>query len=270
MIVASETARFGQPEITLGIIPGGGGTQRLARVLGKQRAMEYVLTGRRFDAEMAHEMGLVNKVVEERPLAGARRWSWPAPSPSGRRSRRGSPSRRCSPPRRPRSAPGLEDERAPLRAGDGDRGPGRGHAGLPREARAASSRGDERRLTRRADRRRRRRHDGRRASPSSPRWAATRPCSTTRSRRRSRPAVERIARRRWPRAPSGPLERARKPKPRAAASAPRRALADLGGCDLVIEAAPEDLELKRGLFAALAERLRRPRRSSPPTPPRCR
>ena len=57
MIVASETAHFGQPEITLGIIPGGGGTQRLARVLGKQRAMEYVLTGRRFDAGMAHEVG---------------------------------------------------------------------------------------------------------------------------------------------------------------------------------------------------------------------
>ena len=63
MIVASDTARFGQPEITLGIIPGGGGTQRLARVLGKQRAMEYVLTGRRFDADMGLEMGLVNKVV---------------------------------------------------------------------------------------------------------------------------------------------------------------------------------------------------------------
>jgi enoyl-CoA hydratase/carnithine racemase len=65
LIVASETAQFGQPEITLGIIPGGGGTQRLARVLGKQRAMEYVLTGRRFDAEMALEMGLVNKVVKK-------------------------------------------------------------------------------------------------------------------------------------------------------------------------------------------------------------
>jgi enoyl-CoA hydratase/carnithine racemase len=63
MIVASETALFGQPEITLGIIPGGGGTQRLARVLGKQRAMEYVLTGRRFDAQMAHGFGLVNQVV---------------------------------------------------------------------------------------------------------------------------------------------------------------------------------------------------------------
>ena len=65
LIVASETAEFGQPEVTLGIIPGGGGTQRLARVLGKQRTMEYVLTGRRFDAEMARRMGLVNKVAKK-------------------------------------------------------------------------------------------------------------------------------------------------------------------------------------------------------------
>jgi enoyl-CoA hydratase/carnithine racemase len=65
MIVASDTALFGQPEITLGIIPGGGGTQRLARVLGKQLAMEYVLTGRRFDAEMGLRMGIVNKVVKK-------------------------------------------------------------------------------------------------------------------------------------------------------------------------------------------------------------
>jgi enoyl-CoA hydratase/carnithine racemase len=65
MIVASETALFGQPEITLGIIPGGGGTQRLARVLGKQRAMEYVLTGRRFDAEKAREFGLVNQIAKK-------------------------------------------------------------------------------------------------------------------------------------------------------------------------------------------------------------
>jgi enoyl-CoA hydratase/carnithine racemase len=64
LIVASETARFGQPEINLGIIPGGGGSQRLARVLGKQRAMELVLTGRRVSAEQAAEWGLVNEVVE--------------------------------------------------------------------------------------------------------------------------------------------------------------------------------------------------------------
>ena len=64
MIVASETATFGQPEINLGIIPGGGGSQRLSRVLGKQRAMELVLTGRRVDAAEARELGFVNQVVE--------------------------------------------------------------------------------------------------------------------------------------------------------------------------------------------------------------
>jgi enoyl-CoA hydratase/carnithine racemase len=63
MIVCDEKTRFGQPEVTLGIIPGGGGTQRLARAVGKQRAMEYVLTGRRWDAETAKRWGLVNKVV---------------------------------------------------------------------------------------------------------------------------------------------------------------------------------------------------------------
>lgn len=63
MIVCDENARFGQPEITLGIIPGGGGSQRLTRAIGKQRAMEYVLTGRRWDAETAARWGLVNKVV---------------------------------------------------------------------------------------------------------------------------------------------------------------------------------------------------------------
>jgi enoyl-CoA hydratase/carnithine racemase len=65
MIVAAESAKLGQPEIDLGIIPGGGGTQRLARVLGKQRAMELVLTGRRFGAEEAREMGLVNEIAPD-------------------------------------------------------------------------------------------------------------------------------------------------------------------------------------------------------------
>jgi enoyl-CoA hydratase/carnithine racemase len=63
LIVADEQARFGQPEVTLGIIPGGGGTQRLTRAIGKQRAMEYVLTGRHFNAQMAVAWGLVNKAI---------------------------------------------------------------------------------------------------------------------------------------------------------------------------------------------------------------
>jgi enoyl-CoA hydratase/carnithine racemase len=65
MIVASESAEFGQPEILLGIIPGGGGTQRLARVIGKQRAMELVLTGRRIDAAEAERLGFLNRVAPQ-------------------------------------------------------------------------------------------------------------------------------------------------------------------------------------------------------------
>jgi len=65
LIIASETAQFGQPEINLGIIPGGGGTQRLARAIGKQRAMDLVLTGRRIDAREAERLGFVNEVVAQ-------------------------------------------------------------------------------------------------------------------------------------------------------------------------------------------------------------
>ena len=61
--IASEAARFGQPEIKLGIIPGGGGTQRLTRLVGEGKAMELILTGDMIDAQTAFQLGLVNRVV---------------------------------------------------------------------------------------------------------------------------------------------------------------------------------------------------------------
>lgn len=67
-IIAAETAKFGQPEVTLGIMPGAGGTQRLARSIGKAKTMELVLTGRMMDAAEAERCGLVARVVAPEKL----------------------------------------------------------------------------------------------------------------------------------------------------------------------------------------------------------
>ena len=74
LVIAADTARFGQPEVNLGIIPGGGGTQRWPRVAGKHVAMEAVLAGTQISAQRAYELGLVNKVVPaEMTIAVAQR-----------------------------------------------------------------------------------------------------------------------------------------------------------------------------------------------------
>jgi len=71
--IASEAAKFGQPEVKLGIVPGYGGTQRLPRLVGKGRALQLLLTGEMIDAAEAHRIGLVNRVVPAAELLDAAR-----------------------------------------------------------------------------------------------------------------------------------------------------------------------------------------------------
>ena len=246
MIVADDKARFGQPETTLGIIPGGGGTQRLARAIGKQRAMEYVLTGRLFDAKTAQSWGLVNVVV------GKGRWLTEALELARTIAARAPLAARLAKEavlvaeETPLSE-GLERRAGAVRAGDGNRGPGRGHAGLRRKARAglqgpvtvtrvgilgagtmgagiaqvAALGGYETLL-----------YD---ALPGAAEKGAA---------RLGEALAKGAARGRWNEAEAAAAsERTR----------PAATLADLAGCELLVEAAPEDLELKRELFGAAAE-----------------
>ena len=69
-IIAADNAKFGQPEITLGVAPGIGGTQRLTRFVGKSKAMEMILTGRMMDAAEAERSGLVSRIVPLDELEG--------------------------------------------------------------------------------------------------------------------------------------------------------------------------------------------------------
>jgi enoyl-CoA hydratase len=69
--IASDAAKFGQPEVKLGLVPGYGGTQRLTRLVGRGRAMQLLLTGEMIDAQEAYRIGLVNKVVPGAELIGA-------------------------------------------------------------------------------------------------------------------------------------------------------------------------------------------------------
>jgi enoyl-CoA hydratase len=91
-LIAADNAKFGQPEIKVGVTPGAGGTQRLPRAIGKSKAMDMLLTTRMIDAAEAERTGLVSRVVPADNWQWKRRW----------RSRRASPRCRCRSPCRSR------------------------------------------------------------------------------------------------------------------------------------------------------------------------
>jgi enoyl-CoA hydratase len=134
--IASEAAKFGQPEVKLGLIPGYGGTQRLPRLVGKGRALQLLLTGEMIDAQEAYRIGLANLVVPAAELmdrARAMVTAMIANAPlalalTGRDGELGL---------RPRARRGAALRGHGVRPRRGDRRHGRGDEGVPREARPA-------------------------------------------------------------------------------------------------------------------------------------
>ena len=135
-IIAADTAKFGQPEINLGVIPGLGGSQRLTRFVGKSKAMEMILTGRFMDAAEAERVGLVSRVVPAKDLLRD------APRDGGQDrgevADRGARRQGGGQPRlRDDAARGAALRAPPVRRALRDRGPGRGHGRLHGEAQPA-------------------------------------------------------------------------------------------------------------------------------------
>ena len=140
-IYAADTARFALPEVTRGIIPGGGGTQTLSRAVGERRAKELMMTGRPFSAEEALEWGLVNRLLPQNDLMSAaldtaRAHCRQRPDCRSAGQEGGSPR----PADRPDARPGDRDSR--LWPHDRNRGPAGRRAGLQRKRESPTSRAD--------------------------------------------------------------------------------------------------------------------------------